>query len=233
MRKRYDGMTVLVTGANRGLGSAFGSALVGLGAKKVYGAARDPGTVRIPGVTPVQLDVTDRRQIARLAEQLSEVTMVINNAGIHRHATLVDDDVVDIVDDVLRTNLLGTLAVSAAFAPAIIANGGGVIANMLSAGSWLAGPGNLAYAASKAAALSLTNNMRAELGPRGVQVTAIHAGFIDTDMMAGFHGPKLSRFDVADAALSAIAAGAQEVLIDDMSRKAKAASSQPVPKFAS
>ncbi|MDN4599005.1 SDR family oxidoreductase [Leifsonia virtsii] len=228
----YEDMTVLVTGANRGLGAAFADALVGLGAKKVYGAARDPETVRAPGVTPVRLDVTDRRRIADLAQELSDVTMVINNAGIHQRASVFDDTVVDVVESVMRTNLVGTLAVSAAFAPRLIENGGGIIANMLSAGSWLAGPGNLAYAVSKAAALSLTNNLRAELSPRGVQVTAIHAGFIDTDMMASFPGPKLSPREVAEAALSAIAAGAQEVLIDEMSRRAKAASAQPVPAFA-
>ncbi|GIT80848.1 short-chain dehydrogenase/reductase [Leifsonia sp. LS1] len=232
MRDVYDGTTVLVTGANRGVGAAFADALVELGAKKVYAAARDPETVRSRGVTPVRLDVTDRDQAAALAERLSDVTMVINNAGIHRRASLFDEGVVDVVDSVLRTNLVGTLTVSAAFAPRLVENGGGIIANMLSAGSWLAGPGNLAYAVSKAAALSLTNNMRAELGPRGVQVTAIHAGFIDTDMMAAFPGRKLSPREVAAHALSAIASGAQEVLIDDMSRAAKAASAEPVPPFA-
>lgn len=231
MRDVYDDMTVLVTGANRGLGAAFADALVELGAKKVYAAARDPETVRATGVAPVRLDVTDRLQVAELATGLPDVTMVINNAGIHERASVFDDDVVDVVDSVLRTNLLGMLAVSAAFAPGLEANGGGVIANMLSAGSWLAGPGNLAYAVSKAAALSLTNNLRAELGPRGVQVTAIHAGFVDTDMMAAFPGPKLSARDVARAALAAIASGAQEVLIDDMSRKAKSASAAAVPRF--
>lgn len=228
----YENMTVLVTGANRGLGAAFADALVGLGAKKVYAAARDPETVRATGVTPVRLDVTDRGQIAHLAVELSDVTMVVNNAGIHQRTSVFDDTVVDVVESVMRTNLLGTLAVSAAFAPGLIGNGGGIIANMLSAGSWLAGPGNIAYAVSKAAALSLTNNLRAELSPRGVQVTAIHAGFIDTDMMAGFPGPKLSPRDVAEAALSAITAGAQEVLVDEMSRRAKAASAEPVPPFA-
>ncbi|THG32701.1 SDR family NAD(P)-dependent oxidoreductase [Glaciibacter flavus] len=224
-------MTVLVTGANRGLGSAFASALVERGAMKVYAAARDPEAIRTPGVTAVGLDVTDHTQLAGLAERLSDVTMVINNSGIHRRTSLFDDDAVDVVESVLRTNLLGTLAVSAAFTPVIIANGAGVIANMLSAGSWLAGPGNLAYAVSKAAALSLTNNMRAELGPKGVQVTAIHAGFIDTDMMAAFPGAKLSPRDVSNAALSAIAEGAQEVLVDEMSWRAKTASALPVPGF--
>lgn len=230
--KDYTETVVLVTGANRGLGAAFARALVERGARKVYAAARKPESVDTPGVVPVRLDVTDRRQAAKLAAALPDVTMVVNNAGIHRRTSLFDDDVTDVVDAVLRTNLLGTLAVSAAFAPVLVANGGGVIANVLSAGSWLAGPGNLAYAGSKAAALSLTNNLRAELNPRGVQVTAIHAGFIDTDMMAAFPGAKLSPRAVADAALDAIAAGAQEVLVDELSQKAKAASALPVAAFA-
>lgn len=227
----FHEMTVLVTGANRGLGAAFARALVELGASRVYGAVRDLDSVRDPAVIPVRLDVTDRLQVLELAHRLSDVTMLVNNAGIFRRTALVEDDSVEAVDSVLRTNLFGPLAVSAAFAPVIIANGGGVIANVLSAGSWLAGHGNLAYSASKAAALSLTNTMRAELNPRGIQVTAIHAGFIDTDMMASFPGHKLAPRAVADAALSAIAAGEQEVLVDEMSRRAKAASALPVPPF--
>lgn len=229
--KTYSGRVALVTGANRGLGSAFVEALLELGAKTVYAAARNPEDVRIPGATPVRLDITDRDQVAEVARALSDVTLLINNAGIHRHSLLSDPDCVDVVDSVVQTNLIGTLAVSAAFAPVITGNGGGVIANMLSAGSWLAGPGNMAYAVSKAAALSLTNNLRAELNQQGVQVTAIHAGFIDTEMMASFPGPKLLPRAVADEALAAIAEGAQEVLIDEMSRKAKASASHPIEPF--
>ncbi|MET3452934.1 SDR family NAD(P)-dependent oxidoreductase [Curtobacterium sp. 1544] len=227
----YSDHRVLVTGANRGLGAAFASALVELGASKVYAAARNPRAPQPAGVTPVRLDVTDRGQVVTLARELSDVTMVINNAGIHRRATLFDDDAIEVVDSMLRTNLLGMLAVTAAFTPALIAHGSGVIANVLSAGSWLAGPGNMAYAVSKAAALSLTNNTRAELASQRVQVTAIHAGFIDTDMMADFPGAKLDPRSVADAALAAIAAGEQEILVDEMSRAAKAASIAPVPRF--
>jgi len=90
-------MTVFVTGANRGLGSAFASALVERGAKKVYAAARDPETVRARDVIPVRLDVTDGRQVASLVQQLRDVTMLINNAGVHRCTSLFDDDVVDSV----------------------------------------------------------------------------------------------------------------------------------------
>jgi NAD(P)-dependent dehydrogenase (short-subunit alcohol dehydrogenase family) len=228
----YEKHTVLVTGANRGLGEAFASALVERGAAKVYAAARDPRAIQQPGVVPVELDVTNRRQLATLADELPDVTMVINNAGIHRRASLFDDDVIDVVESVLRTNLLGMLAVTAAFTPTLIVSENSIVANVLSAGSWLAGPENMAYTTSKAAALSLTNNMRAELAPHRVQVTAVHAGFIDTDMMTSFHGPKLTPHVVADAALAAIAEGEQEVLVDEMSRRAKAASITPVPKFA-
>lgn len=227
----YEDSTVLVTGAGRGLGAAFAAALVDLGAARVYAAARDPETVPSPGVVPVRLDVTDRGQLATLTDALPDVTMVVNNAGVHRRTTLVDPDAVEVVESVLRTNLLGMLAVTSAFTPTLVASGKGVVANVLSAGSWLAGPGNLAYAVSKAAALSLTNNTRAELAPHGVQVTAIHAGFVDTDMMAAFPGPKLSPRAVADMSLAAIADGEQEVLVDGMSRRAKAASAAPVARF--
>ena len=134
-------------------------------------------------------------------------------------------------DGVLDVNLFGVLAVSQATASVLVANGNAAFVNVLSAGSWLHGAGMLPYTVSKAAALSLTHTIRAELNPHGVQVTAVHAGFIDTDMMAAFNGPKLKPVDVARMCLAAVRRGEQEVLVDDMSRKAKAATVAPAAPF--
>ncbi len=153
--------------------------------------------------------------------------MVINNAGVHDRASMFDTDAVDKTERVLSVNLLGALAVTQATAPVLVANGNAVIVNVLSAGSWLHGAGMLPYTVSKAAALSLTHATRAELNPHGVQVTAVHAGFIDTDMMSAFSGPKLAPLDVARTCVAAVRRGEQEVLVDDMSRKAKAAAGAP------
>lgn len=77
----------LVTGANRGLGLAFSQELVRRGAAKVYGAARHPGQVTEPGVTPVGLDITDQDQVAAVAARCSDVSLLVNNAGVMKAST--------------------------------------------------------------------------------------------------------------------------------------------------
>ena len=161
---------VLVTGANRGLGLAFTQVLLEMGAKKVYAAAREPETITLPGVIPVKLDITSQKDIENISNSLLDITVLINNAGIHKRTNLLEVDSIEIAKDVLNTNLFGTMALSKSIAPIIIENGGGVIVNILSAGCWLSGHGNLAYSMSKAAALSLTNDMRVTLNSKCVQV---------------------------------------------------------------
>jgi NAD(P)-dependent dehydrogenase (short-subunit alcohol dehydrogenase family) len=117
---------------------------------------------------------------------------------------------------------------SRAFAPVLAQNGGGAIANVLSVLSWLAPPSTGAYSASKAAMWAATNSMRQELQVQGTQVTAIHAGYIDTDMAAGVDGPKLSPDEVVAKALDGVESGAHEVLVDDISRSVRSALSQPL-----
>lgn len=87
--------------------------------------------------------------IENIAKSLNDVNMLINNAGVHKKTNLIDDDSIEIVKDVLNTNLFGMLAMSKFIAPIIIKNGGGAIVNVLSAGCWLNGHGNLAYSMSK------------------------------------------------------------------------------------
>lgn len=222
---------VLVTGANRGLGLAFTQVLLEMGVKKIYGAARNPETIQLKGVIPVKLDVTNRNDIENISNTLSDVNFLINNAGIHRKTNLLDDNSICVTKEVFDTNLFGVLTMSKYMIPILMKNGGGVIANVLSAGCWLSGHGNLAYSMSKAAALSLTNDMRVSFNNKGIQVTAIHAGFIDTDMMVNFSGEKLSPYSVAYDSLIAISQGEQEVLIDDMSKNSKLSFSYKIPNF--
>jgi short-subunit dehydrogenase len=109
-----------------------------------------------------------------------------------------------------------------AFAPGIAGNGGGGILNVLSVLSWLSLPDLSGYCASKSAAWSMTNAVRAELADRGIVVTALHVGLMDTDMAAGLDAPKSDPADVAAQAIDGIAAGAYEVLADDTSRGVQA-----------
>ncbi|MEZ5521855.1 MAG: SDR family oxidoreductase [Dokdonella sp.] len=215
------GRTALVTGANRGLGLAYAKALLAAGAKKVYAAARDPASVTLAGVVPIKLDVTRAADITAAAEQCRGVDILVNNAGVIGGTPLLADGGEDALRDVLAANLHGMHALSRAFAPILKANGGGAIVNMLSALSWISMPNSGAYSVSKAAAWALTNGLRVELRAQGTLVIAVHAGYIDTDMVKSVDAPKARPEDIAQAVIEAIEAGNPEVLADDTARYVK------------
>ena len=211
---QIKGSVVLVTGANRGIGAEFVRQLKQRGATKIYAAARNADSVTVDGVEAIALDVTDAAQVAAAAELAGDVQLVINNAGSSSGLTFVDGDL-DGIRREFETNFYGPLALTRAFAPALAANGGGAVINALSALSWISAPGATVYAASKAAAWSLTDGIRLELAGQGTQVLGMHMGMVDTDMTAGFEIPKISPEAAVTAALDGLEAGLSEVLVDD------------------
>jgi NAD(P)-dependent dehydrogenase (short-subunit alcohol dehydrogenase family) len=223
-------ITALVTGANRGLGRRFAADLVARGAK-VYAAARRPETVDIPGVVPLQLDITDPESVSRAAQIASDVNVVVNNAGVSTHSDLLTGAMDDIRME-METHYFGTLQVTRAFAPVIDANGGGAILNVLSILSWAHAPAYGAYAAAKAAGWAMTDALREELAPRGIHVAALHVGYMDTDMAD--YVPTDQKVDpavVARQALDGLFAGEPEILADEKTRTVRAHLSQP-PRLA-
>lgn len=204
----------VVTGANRGLGREFTAQLVARGAK-VYAATRRP--VAMPGVVPLRLDLTDEASIREAAAVAADATLLINNAGISTRTSLLTGGL-DAVRLELDTNFYGPLAVTRAFAPVIERNGGGGVLNVLSVLSWFHPAPVGAYAAAKAAAWALTDATREELAPRGIAVTALHVGYMDTDMAAAVTEPKADPADVARQALDGVAKGDAEVLADEVTR---------------
>lgn len=229
---KLENAVVFITGANRGLGRAFAQAALAAGAAKVYAAARDPATIDLPGVVPVTLDVTDPAQVAAAAGRCTDVSLLINNAGISRQGRLLADDGLDAARAELETNFFGPWRLARAFAPVLWAQGGGAVLNVLSVLSWVSLPGVATYSASKAAAWSLSNGLRHELKGQGTQVTSLHVGYMDTDMTRGLEAPKSSPADVARLALAGLEAGAFEVLADDISRQVKQSLSTPSPAYA-
>ncbi|MFC8525738.1 SDR family oxidoreductase [Nocardia sp. NPDC057227] len=209
----------LVTGANRGLGRAFAQHLLAEGAK-VYAAARRPETVDLPGAQVLRLDITDPAQVAAAAAQASDLTVLINNAGVQTGADALTGAEA-LLRAELETHLFGTLAVTRAFAPVLAANGGGAILTVHSALSWFPLQGAGGYHIAKAAEWALTNATRVELAGQGTQVTALHLGAADTDMTAGYTGPKLVPAELARLALDGVAVGRAEILADDWSRYIK------------
>lgn len=225
-----ESTTALVTGANRGLGRHFAQQLAARGAK-VYAAARRPETVDLPGVTPIQLDITDPESVRRAAELAGDVTVVINNAGVSTRANLLAGPIEDIRLE-MDTHYFGTLSVIRAFAPIIERNiaekGTGAILNVLSVLSWAHPPTSGAYSAAKAAGWAMTDAVRAELAPRGIHVAALHVGYMDTDMVS--YIPAEQKTDpavIAEMALDGLFAGAPEILGDALTRTVKAQLSNP------
>jgi NAD(P)-dependent dehydrogenase (short-subunit alcohol dehydrogenase family) len=205
----------LVTGANRGIGRSLVAELQRRGAAKVYAAARRPETVDVPGVVPLRLDVTDDASVTEAAAVATDVTLLINNAGVSTLAKLVDGAEADIRLE-METNYFGTLRMARAFAPVLGTNGGGAILNVLSVMAWMAYEFANGYAASKAAAWALTNGIRLELAGQGTQVTGLAMAGVDTDMMAWADGiEKTDPAEIARVAVDGIEAGAMEVLADE------------------
>ena len=217
-----EGAVVLVTGGQRGIGKAIVDDLLTRGAAKVYATARTPRPSTDPRVVPLPLEITDQASIDALAEAAPDVTILINNAGASSPDTYLDSTIED-VRAVFDANFFGPLQLTRAFVPIIERNGGGHILNAHSVLSWVARHG--AYSASKAAFWLQTNAIRVELLNRGIGVTGLHMGYVDTDMASQVTAPKSRPEDIAKQALDGIESGAHEVLADDITRGAKAAMS--------
>jgi NAD(P)-dependent dehydrogenase (short-subunit alcohol dehydrogenase family) len=212
--------TVLITGANRGLGRALAVELLGRGAT-VYAAARNPAEIDLPGTKPIELDITDPVSVTAAAQATGDVTVLINNAGVATGTDLLTGDL-DNIRLEMDTNYFGTLSVVRAFAPQIAANGGGAILNILSVLSWFSFPEHGAYGAAKSAQWSLTNALRAQLADQGIRVTGLHVAGMDTDMSRELTGPKSAPADIARLAADGLATGAYEIVADDTSRQVQA-----------
>ena len=228
---KIENSVVLVTGANRGIGLAFAHALLARGARKVYAAARNPASVILPSIEALQLDVTKPDEIAAAANQASDVTLVINNAGIAQPGGFLARDSETVTRRIFETNFFGMLNMSKAFAPVLKANGGGALLNVLSVASWVNGGELAAYSASKSAAWSLTNALRHELAGQKTQVLGLHMAYVDTDLTRGLDVQKSSAEEIVRRALDGLEAGADEVLADTLTQQVRQGLVAPRPVY--
>lgn len=208
-----EGKSVLVSGANRGLGRALVEEALRRGAARVYAGARKPLTHPDARVTPLTLDVTDPAQIQAAVEQVESLDILVNNAGIS-----LPDDLSDraAVDRHLAVNLFGTWGVTEAFLPSLTRSGAAIV-NAVSIGAFAAVPVLPAYSISNAAAFSLTQSLRALLAGRGVSVHAVMPGPIDTDMVRELPIPKTPPESVARAVFDGMENGEDEIFPDPIS----------------
>jgi NAD(P)-dependent dehydrogenase (short-subunit alcohol dehydrogenase family) len=216
------GSVALVTGANRGLGARLVTELLRAGAAKVYATSRTPAAAAVgpdPRVQPLTLDVTDPASVTAAATAAPDVTVLVNNAGVLAFGSALEGDLASFERD-LRTNYLGTLRVTRAFAPTLEHNAPAAVVNVLTLIA-LAPAGPMAgYSASKAAAHSITQALRAELRDRGITVLGAYPGGIDTDMLAGVEADKAPPKVVAERIITSLAAGHAVVFPDDASAAA-------------
>lgn len=203
----------LVTGANRGLGLRFVEALVEFGAAKIYATARnidtlDPLVRKHEGlVVPLGLDVTEQARVDAVAAAARDVTLLLNNAGVLDGRSLMEAESLSGFEHEMAVNVYGLARMCRTFAPIIEANGGGAIANMLSVACLTHYPPFGTYAATKAAAMSLTASLQFDLRDKGVEVFGIYAGFIDTEMAGFVTRDKASPDEVARNTMIGIEAG--------------------------
>jgi NAD(P)-dependent dehydrogenase (short-subunit alcohol dehydrogenase family) len=205
--------TVLVTGANRGIGQALVEEALSRGARRVYAGTRQPLAHLDPRVTPLTLDVTNPAQIQAAAEQVDALDLLINNAGIWLYDDLSDRAM---LEEHLAVNFYGPWGVTQALLPLLIRSRGTIV-NNVSLMALAALPLTPAYSVSKAAAFSLTQSLRALLAGRGVRVHAVLTGPVDTDMTRGFDIPKASPESVARAILDGVEQGEEDIFPDPMS----------------
>jgi NAD(P)-dependent dehydrogenase (short-subunit alcohol dehydrogenase family) len=218
MSGTLDGRTVLVTGANGGLGAPFVTQALERGAVKVYAAARTPQDWQDPRIRALALDITDPAADTAAAVAAPDVDLVVNNAAIAPAGDLITGPE-DELRRIFETNFFGNLRVANAFAPVLAANGGGTLLNILSSAAWVSVP--TGYGASKAAMWSATNALRAQLRGQGTHVAGLLVGMIDTPMSARWDVPKVSADSVVAEAYDGIAAGALEILADAPTRELK------------
>lgn len=200
----------LVTGANGGLGQYYVEALRSQGAAKIYAGARNIEklaslvVIDPERIIPIALEITDEDSVNQAASLCQDVTLLINNAGVGLNQGLIAAKDLSQARMEIEVNYFGTLMMCRAFAPVLSHNQGGAIVNMVSMVAKVNLLFNGSYSASKAATLSLTQGVRAELAAQGTLVVAVLPATIDIGMGKSYPDPKVSPEDVVRDALQAV-----------------------------
>jgi len=205
------GATILITGANRGLGKALVREALARGAERIYAGTRQALGYDNDRVTPLTLDITDAAQVTAAAAAVGSLDILVNNAGIMQPDLPFDPDA---LQRHLEVNTYGSARMTQAFLPALAKSRGRVI-NMLSCVALAPLPMFPSYSSSKAAAFSVTKTFRALHAAEGIRFHAVLAGPIDTEMTRMLPVPKISPEAAAAAIFDAVDAGKEEIFPDE------------------
>ena len=212
----FDKKTVLLTGANRGIGLALVNALLGTGVKKIYAAARNLDSLPDFGdnrVVPLALDITNPEQVKQAAQSAADTDLLINNAGIAAFTSLLDGPL-ELLQRDMTTNYFGTLDMVRNFVPVLETKQDAAIVNVVTIAAFVNFPIIGGYSASKAALFSLSQGIRIELEPRGIAVHTVNPGPIDTDLAAEFPGEKATPESTAQNILAGLESDEADIFPD-------------------
>src|SRR5262249_52947747 len=218
------GKTLLITGANRGVGAALVRAFLKAGAGKIYAGARNPAQLpdfKDARVVPLALDVTKPAQVEAAARQAHDIDILINNAGAMKAAGSFTTSTPDIAAD-MDVNFYGAIRMMQEFVPVLEKRGHGLIANVASVVSLAAVPAIAGYSASKAALFSATQAARTELKAKNIRVTGIFPGPIDTDLAKNLPLDKATPDHAAEEIVIGILADQEDIYPDPTAKQVSA-----------
>lgn len=218
---KLNNKTVLVTGANRGIGLAIVKALLGKGVKKIYAAARDSNSLPAlhdARIIPITLDITDPAQVNNAASVATDVDLLINNAGVAAFSSLVGGPL-DLVERDMRTNYFGTLDMVRAFVPVLESKSDAAIVNVVTIAAFANFPMIGGYSASKSALFSLSQGIRIELASKGIAVHTVNPGPIDTELAKEFPTDKADTDTTASNILAGLESDEADIFPDAQGRQ--------------
>jgi NADP-dependent 3-hydroxy acid dehydrogenase YdfG len=184
--------TAVITGASSGIGAATAVRLADEGFDVVLGARRMDKLREVAeasGGRPLPLDVTDGGSVAAFAQEITELDVLVNNAGLASGLQPVGELEEDRVRLMMETNVLGLLRTTQALLPKLEAGDGGHIVNVGSIAGFETYPGGAGYTASKHAVRAISQTMRIDLLGRPIRITEVSPGMVETEFsMVRFDG---------------------------------------------
>lgn len=225
-----EGSVVFLTGADGGIGRAFIPELLKNRAEKIYISG-----INIEALTqiaeefpeklfPLKLDVTHTEEIQNCIRQCSDVTLLINNAGVELKSSFVSERSADCARFEMDINYIGVVKLTNAFYDILKNNSHSAVVNILSVGSLVLIDRLATYCASKAAAHIFTQAVRKEFEQHDIKVFGIYAGYVDTDMSSDINEYKISAEQLVQNICEDIKINVLNIFPDEMSKKFQSSS---------